>query len=154
MSAPRRHRQRGVTLIELIVAIVVIATAVSAVLGVLTTTTGASADPLIRQQAIAIAESYLEEITLNAFADPDGSDGETSRPLFDDIDDYDGLSDAGARDQLDNPIAGLGDYNVAVTVVPSSALPSIAAGDALRVDVRVVRAPDIDITLSAYRARF
>jgi MSHA pilin protein MshD len=147
-------RERGVTLIELIVSIVVIAIAVSAVLGVLTTTTGASADPLIQQQAIAIAESYLEEISLNAFSDPDGSDGEASRTLFDDIDDYDGLSDSGARDQLDNPIAGLTDYNVSVTVVPSSALPSIAASDALRVDVRVVRAPEVDVTLSAYRVRF
>ena len=132
----------------------VVATAVTAVLGVLTSTTGASADPLVRQQAIAIAESYLEEIFLNDFSDPDGSDGEASRPLFDDIDDYDGLSDAGARDQLDNPIAGLGAYSVSVTVTPSSALPSIVAADMLRVDVRVVRAPEIDLTLSAYRARF
>jgi len=148
------ERQLGVTLVELVVAIVVVAIAVSAVLGVLTATTGASSDPLIRQQAIAIAESYLEEITLNAFSDPDGSDGEANRALFDDIDDYDGLSDSGARDQLDNPIAGLTDYTVSVAVVPSGALPSIASTDALRVDVRVVRAPDVDLTLSAYRARF
>lgn len=147
-------RQRGVTLIELVVSIVVIAIAVSAVLGVLTSTTGASADPMIRQQAIAIAESYLEEILLKPFDDPDGADGEAARTLFDDVDDYDGMSDAGARDQFDAPIAGLADYAVAVSVAASGALPAIAAADAVRVDVRVTRVPDIDITLSAYRTRF
>lgn len=147
-------RQSGVTLIELVVAIVVIAVAVSAVLGVLTINTGASADPMIRQQAIAIAQSHLEEILLKSFDDPDGADGEASRALYDDLDDYDGMTTVGARDQFDAAIAGLGLYTVAVAVSPSSALPAIAASDAMRVDVRVTRAPDIDITLSGYRTRF
>ena len=150
----RRETQRGVTLIELVVAIVVVAIAVSAVLGVLTSTTAASADPLVRQQAIAIAESYLEEIALKPFADPDGIDGEVARDQFDDVDDYDGLLDTGARNQLDAPIAGLADYDVSVAVSSSGALPGIAAAEALRIDVRVLRAPDIDLTLSAYRTNF
>lgn len=147
-------RQRGVTLIELVVAIVVVAISVSAVLGVLTSTTASSADPLIRQQAIAIAESYIEEILLKPFDDPDGVDGEATRTAFDDIDDYDGVSDNGARDQFDTAIAGLSDYDIVVTVASSGALPAIAAGDTLRVDVQVTRAPNINITLSAYRTRF
>ena len=149
-----RSNQRGVTLIELVVAIVVVAIAVSAVLGVLTSTTAASADPLVRQQAIAIAESYLEEIALKPFADPDGTDGEAARNQFDDVDDYDGLLDTGARNQLDAPIAGLGDYDVSVSVTASGALPGIGAAEALRIDVRVVRAPDIDVILSTYRTDF
>ena len=74
--------------------------------------------------------------------------------MFDDLDDYDGLSNAGVRDQTDTPIAGLEAYNVTVAVSASGALPSIGAGDALRVDVRVTRLPDVDVTLSAYRTRF
>lgn len=147
-------RQSGVTLIELVISIVVIAIAVGAVLGVLTSATGASADPMIRQQAIAIAQSHLEEILLKPLDDPDAVDGEGARAAFDDLDDYDGLATTGARDQFDTPITGLEIYAVAVTVVSSAALPGIAAADALRVDVRVTRAPDIDITLSGYRTRF
>lgn len=150
-----RHRtQSGVTLIELVVSIVVISIAVTVVLGVLTSTTGASADPMIRHQAVAIAESYLEEITVKPVDDPDGIDGEASRPLFDDVDDYDGLNDAGARDQFNTAIADLNDYNVSVAVTASGALPAVAAADVLRVDVRVVRAPNVDIMLSAYRIRY
>ncbi|MEM9057800.1 MAG: type II secretion system protein [Pseudomonadota bacterium] len=150
----RLHNQTGITLIELVIAIVVTAIAVGTVLARFANTTGASADPMVRRQAVAIAESYLEEITVKPVDDPDGIDGEATRPLFDDVDDYDGLSDAGARDQFNVAIAGLDAYAVTVAVSASGALPGVAAGDALRVDVRVARAPDIDITLSSYRLRY
>ena len=146
--------QRGMTLIEVVIAIVVVATAVSAVLGVLSSSVGRSADAMIVSQGIAIAESYLEEITLKPFVDPDGIDGESAREDFDDIDDFDGLSDAGAHDQLGNPIAGLGTYSVAVAVVPSAALPGIAPADARRIDVRVQFPPYVDYVLSSYRTRY
>src|SRR5690606_11047646 len=96
----RGHRQRGVTLMELVVSIVVVAIAASAVLGVLSHSVGRSADAMAMSQAVAIAESYLEEIMLKPFADPDGTSGETARTSFDDVDDYDGLVDVGARDQF------------------------------------------------------
>lgn len=145
--------QRGFSLIELIVAIVVIGIAASVVLGVLSANAGASADPMIRAQAVAVANAYLEEILLRDFDDPDGSDGETARVDFDDVDDYDGLSDSGVRNQFDMPVAGLADYDVAVAVTPSSGLPGVPSADALRVDVSVTRAGGVAITLSAYRTR-
>ena len=49
----------------------------------------------LQHQAVAIAESYLEEVLLHAYSDPDGTSGESLRRLFDDVDDYDGLTDAG-----------------------------------------------------------
>lgn len=146
--------QRGVTLVELVVSIVIVAIAASAVLGVLSMTTARSADPMIRHQAAAIAESYLEEILLKPLTDPDGIDGEAARADFDDLDDYDGLSDAGARDQFGSPVVGLGDYNVAVTVTPSAALPAVPVADALRVDVIVTHSNAVNYALSGYRTRF
>lgn len=145
--------QCGMTLIEVVISIVIIATAVSAVLGVLSRNAGRSADALIISQAVAIAEAYAEEISLKRFADPDGSDGEAARIDFDDADDYDGLSDSGARDQFGNAIAGLEDYAIGVSVQPSAALPGIASADALRVDVRVQFAPYVDLMLSTYKTR-
>ncbi len=112
------YRERGVTLIELVISIVVIAIAASAVLGVLSRSVGRSADSMVMSQAVAIAEAYLEEITLRPFADPDGVDGEVNRADFDDVDDYNGLVDVGARDQFGAAIAALSQYTVAVTVVP------------------------------------
>lgn len=151
---PAARQQRGVTIIELLVSIVIVAIAASTVLGVLSMTTAASADPMIRHQATAIAEAYLEEILLKPLTDPDGVDGEVARADFDDLDDYDGLADAGARDQFGAPIAGLGDYNVAVGVTPSSGLPAIPAADALRVDVIVTHTNDVNYALSGYRTRY
>ena len=142
------------TLIELIIAIVVIAIAVSAVLGVLTRNVQNSADAMVISQAAAVAEAYLEDVSLKPFTDPDGIDGEAARIDFDDVDDYNGLVDAGAADQFGNPIGALADYTVSVTVVPSAALPNVPLADALRVDVTVVRAPYVNFTLTGYRTRF
>lgn len=149
----RPTRQSGVTLVELIVAIVVIAIAAGIVLGTLASGVGASADPMIRQQAIAAASAYMDEILLRNFDDPDGIDGEAARADFDDVDDYDGLVDSGVRDQFGSAIAELSDYTVSVSVVPTTALPSVAAADALRVDVVVTHTANVNFGLSGYRTR-
>ena len=145
--------ESGMTLIEVVISIVIIATAVSAVLGVLSKNVGHSADALVVSQAIAIAEAYIEEISLKPFADPDGSDAEAARAAYDDADDYDGLVDIGAADQFGNAISGLDGYTVSVGVVQSSALPGVLSADALRIDVRVQFAPYVDYVLSAYKTR-
>ena len=142
------------TLVELVISIVVVSIAVSAVLGVLSSNVEHSADAMIISQAVSIAEAYIEEISLKPFDDPDGMDGEASRADFDDVDDYDGLVDAGAADQFGNPIPSLSAYAVAVNVTASGVLPGVPAADALRVDVRVTQLPYVDLTVSGYRTRF
>ena len=147
-----RTWQRGVTLIELVVVIAVVAIAVTSVLGALGAVTVRSADAMVQHQATAIAESYLEEITLKAFADPDGADGEGARALYDDVDDYNGLADAGARDSLGNAVAGLGDYSVAAAVTGSTGLPPLPAARVLRIDVTVTHPTGTRVLLTGYRA--
>ncbi len=151
---PSIRQQKGATLVELLVSIVIVSISAASVLGVLSMNVGASADPMQRHQAMAIAESYLEEILLRPMDDPDGVDGEVSRASFDDLDDYDGLVNVGAADQFGVPLAGLGDYTVSVNVAASTGLGGLPAADVLRVDVQVVRGADISYTLSAYRTRF
>ena len=63
----RRLRQRGVTLIELIVFIIIVSVAVVGVLQALRLNSANSADPLRRKQALMIAESLLEEVQLAKF---------------------------------------------------------------------------------------
>lgn len=60
-------RQRGVTLVELVVFIVIVSVALVGVLKVLEITNKGSADPLVRKQAISIAESLLLEIEQQPF---------------------------------------------------------------------------------------
>ena len=149
----RLKRASGMTLIELVMSIVIIAIAVGGVLGLLAQTSGHSADAMIISQAVSIGEAYAEEIGLQSFDDPDGSDGEAARADFDDVDDYDGLVDAGARDQFGNALPGLSAYTVSVNVQNSAALTGVASGDVYRIDVRIVNAPYVDLTLTRYRTR-
>lgn len=150
----KRSRQSGATLIELVISIVIIAIAAGAVLMGLSTSLTQSADPMIRHQAVAIAEAYLEEIALKSFADPDGVDGEASRDLYDDVDDYNGLVDNGARNQFDAAIADLSDYTVSVSVTGSNALPSITSTDLFLISVQVSHPSNVSFTVSGYRANF
>lgn len=153
-ATARRGREAGMTLIELIVAIAVVATAVTAILGVYAAVAVRSADALVRQQAVAVAESYLEEITLKAFADPDGTEAESGRADWDDVDDYDGLVDVGARDQTGAALAALAGYRVSVAVSATEALAGVPSKLARRIDVTVDGPGGVRVALSGFRASY
>ena len=123
----RRKGQFGVTLVELIISMVIISIALTGVLSVMNQTVSHSADPVIQHQAVAIAESYLEEILLQSYTNPSGGYSGIDRSQFDDVDDYNGLSDAGVHDQQGNPVATLSSYNVSVTVSAVTLTGSVSA---------------------------
>lgn len=68
-----RERQRGLSLVEVIIFIVLVAVAIGGVMGVMNTVTARSGDPMVRKQAVAIAEALLEEVQLMpmTYCDPD-----------------------------------------------------------------------------------
>ena len=143
-----RWRVAGLSLIELIMFIVVVGIALAAVMSVFVQATNASADPQLRRQALAIAESLLEEIELQAFTycDPDSPNASTAAnaaacgagqseafgpdsntgvaesrygtTLFDNVNDYNGFAMSGIRDITNAAVPGLAGFNVSVTVAP------------------------------------
>jgi MSHA pilin protein MshD len=126
-------RQRGFTLIELVMFIVIVGLGVAGVLSVFTTSVASSADPMIRKQALAIAESLLEEILLKDFVDPNGGTngvstcnlaGGANRSLWDDVCDYNTYTSTGIRDVQGNTIAALANYNV----LPEVAITTVNVG--------------------------
>src|SRR5690348_11494993 len=123
-SKPKRamsiKRSLGVTLVELIVFMVLVGVAMAGVFAAFNTMTAGSADPEVRKQMVAIAESLMEEIQLRPFACSAGCSG--SRP-YDSVSAYNGLSMTGITDITNTPVAGLGAYNASVTVT-STALGS------------------------------
>lgn len=131
--------QRGISLIELILFIVIIGIALATLLSVLNVTTQASVDPLLRKQALSIAESLLEEVQLHDFANPaggfTGAVTQANRALFDDVMDYNGFATTGiySADGSGTGITGLADYNVSVTVTPIAWVA--VAGDAVQITV-------------------
>ncbi|ABA87653.1 type IV pilus minor pilin MshD, putative [Syntrophotalea carbinolica DSM 2380] len=149
MTGSGKH-SGGFTLIELVVSMVVVSIALGGVLMVMNYTVQHSADPMLQHQAVAIAESYLEEVLLRSYADPDGSDGETVRSLLDDVDDYDGWADTGACDQEGTAITGLESYTVSVAV-DDAVLNTVACK---KVTVTVSHPTGINLKLSGYRTNY
>jgi len=150
-----RIPHRGVTLVELVVAITIVAIAATAILGALAAVATRSADAMMQQQAIAIAESYLSEILQRWVIDPSPTTPpNTGRASWDLVDQYNGLVDVGAHDQFGNPIASLNNYTVSVSTSQSSALAGVPAADARRVDITVSYPPSASVTLSGYRTSY
>ena len=175
--------RNGFTLIELIVFIVIVGAAVAGVLGAYAQATRDSADPVVKKQALAIAESLLEEIQQMPFTycDPDdpnvttatsaagcttaeaigpeaGESRYSAATPFDNVNDYHGYNTAvevppGIKDLTNTAIAGLGQYNAAVTVA-SVALSGIPAGDALLITVVVTAPGNLTVSVDGYRTRY
>jgi MSHA pilin protein MshD len=178
-KAAARRSARGLSLIELLIFVVVVSAALAGTLRVFMQSTAASADPVLRRQALAIAESLLEEVALMPFTFCDGDDanvatatstagcasgadaigpeageGRFATPQFDHVNDYHGYSMNGIVDITNTAVAGLAGYNASVNVA-AAALGSIAAasGDALRITVTVTGPGGTRITLDGYRSR-
>ena len=143
-------RQKGFTLIELIIFIVVVGAGVAGILSVMNTVVKSSADPVVRKQAVALADSILEEIAQKAYSDPDGAQGnETTRETMDDVDDYNGKTQALFTDWP----GGLSAYQVAIVVASPAALGGSTAVSAKKVTVTVSRGSE-SITLTGYRTEY
>lgn len=177
-----RHEQRGVSLIELIMFIAIVGVALAGVLLVMNATTRSSADPLVRKQALAIAESLLEEVELMPFTicdpdDPNASTGTGCAVLesamgpeagetryspatpFDNVNDYHGFAMSGAggiRDITDTPVsAALDGYAVSVEVAATDfGGITAASGDALRITVTVTGPDGLPVAVEGIRTRY
>ena len=162
MTSPR---QRGFTLIELIIFIVVVAAGLAGILSVMNTVVKSSADPMIRKQTIAIAESLLEEILLKDYANPTGGDTGTVRTLFDDVSQYAGYSTAvctvcappttatpsgcGVVDLMGSQVKSLCAYNISSVTVDAAATLGTLTVKKITVSVA---GPQGTISLTGYRS--
>ena len=148
-------RARGVTLVEMIVFIVLVGVAMAGIFGAFNTITAASADPQVRKQMLAIAESLMDEIQLRPFACSGSCSG--SRP-FDSVSAYNGLSMTGITDVSNTPVTGLGAYNASVTVTPTAlgSNPNAIAGSASLLISIAVSHPGsgASLTLEGYRTHY
>jgi len=142
-----KPRQRGFTLIELIIFIVVIGVGLAGILLVMDTTVKSSADPMVRKQAMALADSILEEIVLKAYADPDGTNaGETDRSNWDNVDDFNSKTNANFPDLP----AELASYVIGINVDDGSTVLGVPAR---RVTVTITHGSDV-ISMTGYRANY
>lgn len=142
----RKRRHAGFTLIELVIFIVIVSVGVTGILLVMNTVVASSADPMVRKQALALADSILEEILQKEYADPDGTSGETTRATFDDVDDYNGKSNSTFTDLP----SSLASYLITIVVDAPAPLNGVTTK---RVRVTVSHGNE-NITLTGYRGNY
>jgi len=157
-----RHRQLGISLIELIMFIVIVSVALAGILLVMNVTTKNSADPLVRKQALAAAESLLEEVELQDFIRASGAvvAGTVTQgnraSAYHIVKEYDTFATTGIY-TVDGitPITGLGNYNVSVSVA-NAALGDITSGSGNAVLITVtVTDPQLNaMKISGYRTAY
>lgn len=149
------NRQRGVTLVELVIAIVIVGIAAAALYSAMAGITARSADPMLRQQSLLLAEAHLEEILAQAYADPGAASVPgCDRACFDDVLDYHGLDDQPPRDAQDNELTQLAGYRVQVSVTDGSLADGAASVPARYVEVRVTDPTGGELALGGYRGNY
>lgn len=171
--------QSGLSLVELILFMLIIGVALAGITQIVNLTTVANTDPLREKQALAIAESLLEEIELQAFTfcDPDDPQASTAvQPVVA----PNGCSDAALVQVAEKTVFGgeefrtgpirfdnVGDYHnyevenaVDINGVAVDANYKIkvtidfpASGDFMQIDVRVSSGAT-NVLLTGYRYRY
>ena len=143
-------RMAGTTLIELIVAIVIVSTALAGLVAAYNRANTASADPLITQQQLAIAESMMEEVMQKPFVD--AQQNQAGRLFFNDVRDYNNYGPAAISNVNGDAVPGLERYTVEV-LVNQPAITGVVPADALRIEVIVRAAGAENLRLVGWRTR-
>jgi MSHA pilin protein MshD len=138
------NRQAGMTLIELVMAIVIVSVGLAGVMLAFSTVVKSSSDPLVRKQMLAIAEEMMEEITLKPFAVAANAAPAPAcaRNTYNDIRDYNGYS-AGAVCDIDGTaIPSLSAYGISSVTVAADTLGALGGGQVMRITVTVSHGAD------------
>ena len=140
---------------ELLLLVVVLAVGVAGIVTVYVNTVVGSADPLVRKQAMAIAESLMDEIMLQQFSLAPVTAPGATRDTFDEISDYNGYSTTGGiKNIYGAAVPGLTGYDISAVSVAGAALNDVGAADSARVTVSVTAPGGTVITLEGYKLKY
>ncbi|MEQ6886076.1 type II secretion system protein [Salicola sp. Rm-C-2C1-2] len=170
MKAPNggwsKSEQSGATLVELVMTIVIISVAIAGVVGAFSLVSGRSANSLFQTRAVELGQFYMDEILAQKYDDATPVGGvppvsgctinaeESNRSAYDDVDDYDAITNAPPRTAKGASLSGYDGFEVSVTVVCAGGEVGLAASDAKRIDLLITGPADSEFSLSAYRANF
>ncbi len=175
--------ERGFSLIELIVIIVVLSLALVGVTLVINKAVQQSPEALVQSRAMELAQTYMDEILTKRYDERTGQggtprcdstdnaaqacsgtlgpettppDNESSRTLYDDVDDYNGLSETSPVSIVTGAALTTYDgYSISVTVTYAGSEIGLANNrHAKRITINVSTPLGNTIPVSAYRVNF
>ncbi|MEY4766508.1 MAG: hypothetical protein RI907_3181 [Pseudomonadota bacterium] len=139
-------RQRGFTLVEVIVAIVVIGVGMAGVMMAFSQSVRSSADPVVSKQMLILAEEFMEEVSLKAYSTPSATaPTDCARLALTTVGAYNGYSQSKICD-IDG-VTQLTGYGVAIAVV-STTLGAVT--DAVRITVTITHGTET-LVLNGWR---
>lgn len=123
-------RQKGISLIELIMFIVIVSIALAGIMLVMNQVSGHSADTLVHKQALTVAESLLEEIEAQPF------------------------SNIQAAVNSVTPASGIAGYSPSAGLDITSAWNGITSGNVAQITVTVTDPAGNTYSASGYRTAY
>lgn len=172
-----KSKETGVTLVELVISIVILSIAMIALMNAFSVSISSSADPLWRNKTLKLAQLYLDEILAKNYdhASPVGGlpfvtspscaslgpeTGE-ARADFNDVDDYNGLTDSPPVNLIGSLDSSYDNYQVSVevtcdgtTVDAVNTSNSTSNAQAKKITVTITAPGQTAIPFSAYRGNF
>ncbi len=173
------NNSRGFSLIEIVIFIVIVGVAVAGITVQFSQNVAHSADPLLRQKTLALANGIMDEIvrkrwdenspigggcvatgsgscaTGPAVSTPLGADGE-SRADYDDIDDYDAITNQSPpQDPTGTAISAYNGYTLSISVgYPAANWNGINSADVKQIDLALTNPIGETITFTMLRVNF
>ena len=133
LSKAGKRQQRGVTLVELVISIIIISIAMVALLNAFSVSMLGSPDPLWRNKTLKLAQLYLDEILAKNYdhttpvggvpveENPNctnlGRDGSEDREDYNDVDDYAEINNEVPKSLIASLDSSYSEYRVGVEVV-------------------------------------
>lgn len=173
-----RHTQRGLTLIELVVFIVIVGIAASTILSVMGNLARQSAALLPERQAQTIASAMLDEIIAqpDTYCDPDDPAAATANNVaacnvaevsgpepgetrggaspFDNVNDYAGYGPAAVSFPDNSAVGNLTGYTAQVSVQTAGAITGVPPHETRYITVTVTPPGGLPVRLQAVRIRY
>lgn len=159
--------ERGATLVELVITIVIISVAIAGTVGAFSLIAGRSADPLNQTRAVALAQIYMDEILGRRYDEATPVGGvpkvpgcdvdteEASRANYDDVDDYNAINDDAPENAEGNSLgADYSNFRISVSVQCAGAEVGLPGDDAKRIDLAITDPSGQIYSFSVYRANY
>jgi len=167
-------KNNGFTLVELIITVVLTGVVITMFSSLYVSIQIKSVSPVFQIKAAELAQAYLEEISLKRFDENSpignqlrcdqasqpicsnvlGAEAGESRANFDDVDDYNNLTESPPKDALGNTRSGFSNYSSNISVSYAGTDQGFSMRNIKKIQVTVISPENDQFIFSVYKGNF